>query len=337
MNPIVSIVILNWNGWHYTINCLESLYKNSYNHYYVIIVDNGSNDNSVEEIIKYCSGQSIKKRTNNPINYIFLTANDAVENNIQHHNFKQLIIIKNEINYGFSKGNNIGIVYALNVLQSEYILTLNNDTTVDKNFLTSLVSTAERECNIGACQSKILSMKDPSFIDAIGINTSVIGSYQIGYKQKDTDKYNKDLEIFGACACSALYKSDMLKHIGLFDEDFFAYYEDVDLAWRARRNQWKTLYVHNSVIYHVGSATGSNIKDFYLARNRLSYLLKNAPFYMIIIGLIRFISKLPVIIKVKYAGKRIDGDDHIISHFMIMLKKRKQQGTNKLSPESYYR
>jgi hypothetical protein len=122
----------------------------------------------------------------------------------------------------------------------------------------------------------------------------------------------------------------MLKDIGLFDEDFFAYYEDVDLAWRARRNQWKAMYVHDSVVYHVGSATGSNIKDYYLARNRLSYLLKNAPIYMIILGLIRFISNIPIIIKTKYIDKQIRGNDRIFDHFIIMLRKRKRQSSHNL-------
>ena len=328
----VSVIILNWNGWQYTIDCLESLYQNTYDHYYTIIVDNGSQDNSIKEIIKYCNGHNIVKsifykydQANKPIDYTVLTTKES-ENSVQSHNYKKLIIIKNEINYGFSKGNNIGIQYALNTLQSEYILTLNNDTIVDRYFLASLIGAAERENKIGSCQSKILSMQDPSLIDAIGINLSLFGSaYQVGYQQKDCGQYNKDIEIFGACACAALYKSDMLKDIGLFDEDFFAYYEDVDLAWRAKLNKWKTIYVHDSIVYHYGSATGSSIKDYFLARNRLSYLIKNAPIYMIIFGMLKIISKIPIFTKEKYNMRQMKIENNIIVHYIKMLVKRKRQ------------
>jgi GT2 family glycosyltransferase len=328
----VSIIILNWNRWQYTLECVESLYQNNYSNYQVIIVDNGSQDNSIDKIIKYCNGNIIVQskyfhfdQTNKPISFHIITKKESEESK-QCKIFDKLTIIKNEINYGFSKGNNIGISYALNILQPEYILTLNNDTIVDKYFLVNLINAAEREDNIGSCQSKILFMKDPTLIDSIGISISLLGSaYQIGYQEKDYDQYNKDLEIFGVCACAALYKSRMLKDVGLFDEDFFAYYEDVDLAWRASRNQWKALYVHDSVVYHIGSATGSIIKTYYLARNRLSYLIKNAPAYLIALGLIKTISIIPLIFKVKYRIKHVRREDAIIFHYLKMFKKRKQQ------------
>jgi hypothetical protein len=334
MTPIVSIIILNLNGWKMTIECLESLYQNSYNNYYVIVIDNGSQDNSVEEIKKYCLAQTIPPQsiyytydvTNKPINYTIITKNESENNSLFFISFKHLIVIKNESNYGFAEGNNIGIRFALNTLQSDYILTLNNDTIVDKDFLINLLKVAERESNIGSCQSKILSMKDPSFIDAVGINISFYGSaYQVGYHQKDCGQYNNNLDIFGACACSALYNSKMLKYVGLFDEDFFAYYEDVDLAWRARLYSWKTVYAHDSIVYHTGSSTGSRIKSYYCARNSLSYLIKNAPIHLVILGICNFIRKIPFIIKAKYEMnmQHIWIDDSIIIHYMKMLKKRK--------------
>lgn len=329
----ISVIILNWNEWQITIQCLESLYQNSYDHFYVIVVDNGSQDNSIEEIKKYCHGQTIVQSVyyqfdpaNKPINFAIITKKESVHSIQPNVNFanKQLILIENELNYGFAEGSNIGIRYALNILQSDYILTLNNDTIVDKDFLVRLLKAAEQESNIGACQSKILSMKDPSLIDAIGINISLLGAaYQEGYRHQDYGQYNKDIEIFGVCACSALYKSKMLKDIGLFDEDFFAYYEDVDLAWRARLNLWKAVYVHDSLVYHAGSATGSRIKDYYIARNRLSYLIKNAPTYMIILGLFNIIRKIPTIIKCKNDMKKIRKENSIIIHYLKMLKKRK--------------
>ena len=329
----VSVIILNWNGWQMTIECLESLYQNIYDHFYVIVVDNGSQDNSIEEIKKYCYGQTIIQSAyyqynpnNKPINVTVISKKESENGVLPNLNFtyKQLIIIENDFNYGFAEGSNIGIRYALNTLQSDYILTLNNDTVVDKDFLVHLIKAAEKESNIGACQSKILAMNSPGLIDAIGINISFLrAAYQAGYHQKDCGQYDNDLDIFGACACSALYKSKMLQEIGLFDEDFFAYYEDVDLAWRARLYLWKALYVHDSIVYHTGSASGSGIKDYYRARNRLSYLIKNAPIYMIVLGIFNIVRKIPVIIRGKYGLKEVRKEECIIIHYSKMLRKRK--------------
>ena len=135
---------------------------------------------------------------------------------------------------------------------------------------------------IGICQSKIVSKNNPNIIDAIGISIDELGdAYQIGYNEVDNGQYDIPQDIFGACACSALYRVELLKQIGLFDPDFFAYYEDVDLSWRARIDGWESVYVPTSIVYHIHSASGSKVKNYYLSRNKLFYLMKNAPFYLV--------------------------------------------------------
>jgi len=219
--------------------------------------------------------------------------------------------------------------YALKALNPDYVLLLNNDTVVDKKFLSELVKVAERDEKIGTCQSKILSKEETKKIDAIGISISKVGSaYQIGYGEEDTGQYEEVREVFGACACSALYKNEMLNQIGLFDIDFFSYFEDVDISWRARLFGWKCLYVPTSIVYHVHSASGSSIKNYFLTRNELFYLFKNAPFELVIYGIIRILFGIPSII-LRYHDKKkkamgIKGKFDALKYIPKMFKKRKE-------------
>jgi GT2 family glycosyltransferase len=338
--PKVSIIILNWNGWKDTIECLESLYQITYPNYDVIVVDNGSEDDSVEKINEWAEGKiKVESKffkydsSNKPIKIIEYTRKEAeggkkkkIENFPSN---RKLIIIKNEKNYGFAEGANIGMRYALKVLNPDYVLLLNNDTVVDKEFLGELVKVGEIDEKVGIWQSKILSIKDPKRIDAIGIGVKKYGgAYQIGYGEKDNGQYEKIKEVFGACACSALYKNEMLNQIGLFDEYFFAYYEDVDLSWRARLFGWKCLYVATSVVYHVHSASGSSVKAYYLTRNILFYLLKNASIRMIIHTILKTLCSIPITILREQDAKRrsmmIRGKFDALKSIPKMLKKRKK-------------
>ena len=325
MPPRVSIITLNWNGLAHTIECLESLKKITYANYEVIVVDNGSEGDDVT---------ALKGRYGDYIH-----------------------IIENDRNYGFAKGNNIGIKYASENFDPQYFLLLNNDTIVDPEFLTELTKVAVTDERIGSCQSKILSLKDPKTIDAIGINIirkpnlwAVIFyptfflpgcPYQIGYGDRDEGQHNQILELFGAVACSALYKREMLDQIGLFDEDFFAYYEDVDLAWRARLFGWKCLYVPTSLVYHHSSATGGSIKLYYLARNQTYYVLKNAPLDLVFSHMIRLMLSIPMTIicglkrrDYKNMLKMLKGKLDIFGSVPKMLKKRRKLQSARLVPDS---
>jgi len=327
MPPRVSIIVLNWNGLAHTIECLESLKKITYPDYEVIVVDNGSEGDEVT---------ALKGRYGD---YIHLIENDR--------------------NYGFAKGNNIGIKYALENFDPQYFLLLNNDTIVDPEFLTELTEVAETDGRIGACQSKILSLKDPKTIDAVGIliskkSTKGITAYptlyldghpsQIGYGERDEGQYNQTVEVFGAVACSALYKREMLDQVGLFDEDFFAYYEDVDFAWRARLFGWKCLYVPTSLVYHFSSATGGSIKLYFLARNQTFYVLKNAPLDVVFCHMSRLLVSIPMTILMgliyrdyRNMLKMLKGKFDIFGNIPKMLKKRRKLQSARLVPDSEIR
>ncbi len=294
MNPKVSIIILNWNGWKDTIECLESIYQINYSNYDVITVDNNSNDDSVQKIKEYCKGKiKVKSKyikynpLNKPIKSFEYTEReikvlkDKDISNIPSN--EKLTIIKNEKNYGFAGGNNVGIRYALNHTNSQYILLLNNDTIVGPDFLTELIKVAEKDKKIGSVQPLLLK-PDGKFIDSSGQEISTWSLIDKGINSKYDKPFKEDEEIFGACAAAALYPKEILKDIGLFDEDFFVIFEDVDLSWRIRLKGFKSVLAVDSIVYHkrgvseeVNYSEISYLMQYHYNKNLLVIMLKYYP------------------------------------------------------------
>lgn len=243
-NPPVSVIVLNWNGKRYLKDCFESLSNQTYSNVEVILVDNGSEDDSVKFVRR---------------------------------NFPQIKIVENKKNLGFAKGNNRGIRLA----KGKYILILNNDTKVDKNCLQRLIEIIERDNKIGMSAPKILSFDNPQLIDSVGLNIYFDGMARgRGRMEIDKGQYNRVEEILLPSGCAALYRKKMLDEIDLFDEDFFAYCEDTDLGLRGRLAGWKAVSVPSAIIYHhYSGATGkySDFKAFFAERNHFWVALKNFP------------------------------------------------------------
>lgn len=236
MNPKVSIIIVNWNGKQYLNDCLNSVFNQTYLSYEIIFVENASTDGSLEYV---------------------------------NENFPKAKIIVNKENYGFAKGANIGIKEALKDENVSYIAVLNNDTKVDKNWLYKLVKVAENDEKIGIIASKILPMRSninsTSHLNYLGNLHNRLGSLYCALQYGN--------HIYGMNATACLYKRKMLEDIGLFDESFFAYCEDLELSWRAYKKGWKAKYVPESVVYHEGGGTSKKSKKlkhemgFLFARN----------------------------------------------------------------------
>jgi GT2 family glycosyltransferase len=191
--------------------------------------------------------------------------------------FPQVRILVNRENTGFAAANN----QAIRATDSEFIATLNNDTEVEPNWLEELVRAIEADERVGACASKMLFAHRPGMINSTGIalDRAGIAWDRQGGKQ-DNPKETEITEVFGACAGAALYRRAMLDEIGLFDETFFAYLEDVDLAWRAQWADWKALYVPRARVLHFHSGTGgegSYFKNWHLGRNKVWVIVKNYP------------------------------------------------------------
>ncbi|HLF24916.1 MAG TPA: glycosyltransferase family 2 protein [Anaerolineae bacterium] len=244
MNPPVSIILLNWNGLRYLPACLAAIHSQTYTDFEVILVDNGSTDGSIAWL---------KER------------------------FPEVRLICNEKNRGFAEANN----QAIRTSQASYIVTLNNDTRVDPGWLAALVAAADGSPQVGMCASKMVFADRPDMINSTGISLDPVGiAWDRRGGEPDDDCEAEPVEVFGPCAGAALYRRAMLEQIGLFDEDFFAYLEDVDLAWRARLAGWRCLYIPAARVYHIHSATaieGSAFKHRLLGRNKVWLIAKNYP------------------------------------------------------------
>jgi GT2 family glycosyltransferase len=237
-----SVIIVNWNGRRYLEDCLRSVLAQTYDAFEVILVDNGSTDGSAE-----WAGAT----------------------------FPQVRLIRNQTNRGFAAANN----QAIRATDSEFVALLNNDTVVEPGWLQALVKVMETRATIGMCASKMLLASQPDTVDSAGIAIDRAGiAWGITGSAADLDRPRP---VFGASGGAALYRRAMLDEIGLFDEDFFAYLEDVDLAWRAQWAGWEAIYAPEAVVYHVHSGTSRTIPHFksrLLGRNKIWLLCKNYPF-----------------------------------------------------------
>lgn len=245
MKTRVAVVIPNWNGEDYIRECLTSLQKQTHK-VDITVVDNGSEDNSVK-IIK--------------------------------REFPDVQLLTFKDNAGFAGGVNRGLRPLLKQ-DYEYIALLNNDAIADKSWLKHLVSAAQNNKDLGIITGKLMRM-DKTHIDSTGDQYSTYGMpFPRGRNQKDTKQFNRGEYIFSGTGGATLYRTDMLKEIGLFDEDFFAYFEDVDISFRAQLAGWKVWYEPTAIAYHHVSATSSKLGDFtrhHAIKNFILLYNKNMP------------------------------------------------------------
>ena len=241
--PCLSVIILTWNGRSYLTECLDSLAVQTYRDFEAILVDNGSSDGSAE----YVRGA-----------------------------YPWVRLLELPENVGFAEGNNCGLALA----QGAYIVTLNNDIKVAPEFLAEVIRVAESDAGIGMVAAKMRNYYHPERIDAAGLKIGSNGlGYNIGIGETDSGQYDS-ADIFGPCGGAALYRREMLDEIGFFDSDFFAYYEDFDLAWRARLSGWKVCAAPRALVFHIHSATGgemSRFKVYHTQRNKWFVIVKNWP------------------------------------------------------------
>jgi hypothetical protein len=309
MYPKVAIIILNWNGWKDTLECLESLYQITYPNYDVIVVDNGSLDKSIDKIKEYAEGKlKIKSNffqydpKNKPISYIEYRKKEAelgARKDKRLASFpsnRKIVIIKNEKNYGFAEGSNVGIKYAMKALKPDYILLLNNDTViVNKQVLRKLIKIAESDQRVGMLGPKICYYSNPEIIWAAGgkINFFTGSIMNIG-DCTPRNRYTGIRRVDYVSGCMLLIKREVIEKIGLLDSRYFMYFEDTDLGIRAKRAGYISLVDCDVKILH---KSGASIKKtsysnyYYFPRNKLLFMKKNGKWYHFIIFLPIFLAR----------------------------------------------
>ena len=252
MKPEISVVVVNLNRRELLARCLESLWRQTFSNFEVVVVDNGSTDGSMEFL----------RAINEP----------------------RLRIVSLTSNKGFAGGCNAGI----SVAKGRHIATLNNDAEADQRWLEELVVGIESDKSVGMCASKILFDNDRKRIDKAGHLIYRDGlNHGRGSGQPDRGQFDQREEVLFPDAAAALYRREMLEVIGLFDEYFFAYGDDADLGLRGRLAGWKCLYIPTAVVYHVHSATAgefSPLKAFLIERNRIFVAVKIFPFSLLLIS-----------------------------------------------------
>jgi len=295
MNPRISIIILNWNGWRDTVECLESLYRISYPFYDVVVLDNGSQDQSLANIRRYLAGNLPVSSNffeytaeNKPINVLEYTNSEAENAGGREIEIaglpsnRKLVLIGNNKNYGFAEGNNIGIRYALEFLEPNYILLLNNDTVVDKNFLSELVDAARNDKQVGFAGPKVYFYDFGGRHDVINVAGSRLDMHRgrlirIGAGEVDNGQYEDLAEMDYVEGSCMLAQSEMLRKIGLLKSNYFAYWEETDLCCRGAKFGSKSLYVPKSKIWHkIGSSSDSSFRLYHMTRNKLWFMKQNA-------------------------------------------------------------
>jgi GT2 family glycosyltransferase len=247
-----SIIIPNYNGAEYITACIDSLKRQSYQDFEIIVVDNCSKDGSA----------------------------DTVEREYPDVKLKRL-----DQNYGFSRAVNEG----LRMSKAAFALLLNSDIEADEKFVEALVGAIKQDDRVFSVASKMIQMKDRERLDGAGDLYSAMGWAYARGKGRRSSGYNKPCKVFSACGGAAIYRRSILDEIGWFDEFHFAYLEDADIGYRARIMGYKNIYCPDARVYHAGSAvSGSRYNDFKVrisARNNMYVIMKNMPVPQIIINL----------------------------------------------------
>ena len=259
----VSVVTPNYNGLKFLNNYFETLLIQSRFIEEIIIVDNASTDGSIEFIEEFIN-----------------SANYPIE----------IVLIKNKDNLGFAPAVNQGIEIA----KCEYIYSVNNDVELEWNALEEIIKAMDESIDLGenpfSIQSKMIQHYNRKLMDDAGDEYTILAwTKKIGDGQP-IERYCEKREIFSSCAGAALYRKSVLEEIGMFDDNFFAYVEDIDLAYRAQINGYKNYFCPDSIVYHYGSGTsGSRYNEFKIklaARNNVFLIYKNFPTIQKIINFI---------------------------------------------------
>ncbi len=306
----VYILILNWNGWGDTIECLESVFRLDYPHFRVIVCDNASGDGSIDKITAWAEGRlninvpvTHQLRglsfppVSKPVGYVRYDRS-AAERGGDTSDESDLVLIETGANLGFAGGNNVGLRYALARNDFDFAWLLNNDTVVRPDAISFMVQRMELRPGAGMCGSTVLLYNDPTMIWALGGATikpwlacfaGIVERERYPYLGMTEDDIEAKLDyLVGA---SMLVSVAFIRNIGLMCEDYFLYFEEPDWAMRGR-GRYTLAYAEKSIVHHkVGVSTamydtsGSSTAASFLFRNYLRFTARFFPFTLPIMAL----------------------------------------------------
>ncbi len=240
----ITVVVVNWNGLEHLRACVPAVLAQDHPDFELVVVDNGSADGSVEWLRSA---------------------------------FPQVRLIGNDGNRGFAEATNQGI----RATEGAFVAALNNDARPEPDWLSAAARAMDGDERVGMVASQVRLMQQPDQLDSAGIEVDTLGiAWNRRFGCPVDEEPEEVMEVFGPSGAAALYRRTMLDQVGLFDERYFAYYEDVELAWRARRMGWRCLYAPGARVLHHRSPLGrqrSALKAYLLNRNRVWTLIRHYP------------------------------------------------------------
>lgn len=297
MNQAVFILILNFNRWRETVECLESIQQLTYPNYRIVVIDNGSTDGSMEKIKAWAAGELFTESafftynaSTKPVKCIEYDGATAEAGGLPGLEAEieamppngRIVLIETAANLGYAGGNNVGIKYAL-ARGAQYVWLLNNDTVVRGDALTEMTRQMEQGYRNGVVGSKLLYYDRPGIIQAAGGGrfhfwTGLPRHY--GWLDRDEGQWDKPFHPHYVTGASILVRRQCFEDVGLLDESFFMYGEDIDWQMRAKKKGWEMLYCPRSVVYHKENATmgyKGSLAEFYGTRANIRLCRKYAP------------------------------------------------------------
>ncbi len=271
--PLVTTVVLYFNGLEITRQCLKSLLAQTYAAQEIVVIDNGSTDGGCETLNR---------------------------------EFHQIRFLRLERNLGFAGGCNRGFAEA----RGTYVALLNNDAVVAPGWLKSLVSTAESDDRVGSVASVVLDGSNPDVLDSLGVGVAIDGMSRQALKGERPPDFDRPRDVLAASGCACLYRMDALRTVGGFDDDFFAYCEDTDLGLRLLWAGYRTVAAPGAVVIHRYSQTAgaySLRKIFWVERNHYWVALKNFPFLLLLLLPLATVWRILVQAYAVLFTKRLDG------------------------------
>lgn len=287
---MVYIIVLNWKGATDTINCIKSILKLEYKNYKVVVCDNDSPDDSYQRI----HDCFVEMSNDNVLTYCEVGNYVESDKLDAKHKDSNFFLIQTGKNFGFSGGNNIGIKYALKHNDLQYAWVLNNDTEVARDSLTYLVDKMEHDKNYGICGSKLVYFHDKTKIQGVGgkINKMLCTSSHLYSNQDASTSYDEsavESKIDYVIGASMFISSTFINEVGLLCEDYFLYYEEIDICNRARLAGYKIGYSDRSIVYHKEGASTeggrSDVTDYFFVKNRVLIANKFYKKYVLIVKL----------------------------------------------------